>query len=279
LKDFRGAVQDKDIRQVETLRKALGETLGSADFAAVKTEADKISRGVYRELNKDIESFIKTAGSRNDVTKWKVANKRISSMIGDLDSSAFKTALNKGEVTPEKVRAMLLNSNKSDSQKLFKSLTPEGKSAARTVIIKDAVDASGGLDAISPQRFVKALEKRGNETGIFFSEAQQKQADGLIRVVKATQRAAEQSVAPPTGAQAMPFVGGAVLADIFGSGGAAIGSALTIGGLSRLYESPVVRDSLVRLSQTKPASEAEGQIIMKLLPMFTSLNQTAKEEK
>lgn len=280
LQDLRGAIQDKNITQVETLRKAFGETLGTDDFAAVKSEAEKVSRATYRALNKDIESFIKTAASDRDVTKWKVANKRLTDLIGELDSTAFKNALNKGDISPESVRKLLLKKDaKSDIARLYKTLTPEGRAAARTTIIKEAVDKAGGLENISPQKFVNALEKLSDQTGIFFNEGQRQQVDGLIRVIKATQRASEAAANPQTGQQLMPWVAAGSLGAYFGSTTAALAGGATIGGIARAYESKPVRDLMIRLSQVPVGSKAEGEIVRRLMPLMQEVKETTQVEE
>lgn len=279
LQDLKGAIQGKNITQVETLRKAFGETLGADDFAAVKSEADKVSRLTYRALNKDIESFIKNSGSDRDVTKWKVANKRLSDMIGELDSTAFKNALNKGDISPESVRKLLLKKDaKSDISRLYKTLTPDGRAAARTAIIKDAVDSAGGLENISPQRFVNALDKLSDQTGIFFNEAQRQQVDGLVRVIKATQRASESAANPQTGQSlAIPVIA-TWLGSVFGNTAAGLSAGASIGGLARVYESKPVRDMMIKLSQVPPGSKAEGEIIRRMLPVMQQMNQKEEEQ-
>jgi hypothetical protein len=280
LQDLKTSIQGKNITQVETLRKAFGETLGTDDFAAVKSEADKVSRATYRALNKDIEGFIKTAATDRDVVKWKVANNRLAGMIGELDSNAFKATLNKGDVSPEVVRKLLLKKDaKSDVARLYKSLTPEGRAAARTAILKSAVDDAGGLENISPQRFVKSLEKMSDQTGVFFNEAQRNQADGLIRVIKATQRASEAASNPQTGQQNFIPIVAAVAADLLGSAGAAIGSGITIGSTARVYESAPVRNMLIKLAQTAPGSKIEGDLIRRVLPVMQQISESNKDEK
>lgn len=278
LDDFKTSMQGKTINQVEVLRKQLGEKLQSEEFSSISTESQKVLRSAYGALKSDVESFIKTNAGDRDVTKWKVADKRLVSMIGELESSAFKRALDKGDVTPETVRNLLFSKNRSDVRRIYKTLTPDGRAAARTAIIQEAVEKAGGVDAISPQKFATTLGKMSDQTGIFFSQDQRKQADGLVRVLKATQRASEAAAAPLTGYQSVPIVGAAVLTDLFGGAGAGLASGATIGLSARAYESKPVRDMLIKLAASKPASEAEGQLIRRVVPMIQQLSNP-KEEK
>jgi hypothetical protein len=279
LDDFKTSMQGKTINQVEVLRKQLGEKLKSEEFSSISTESQKVLRSAYGALKSDVESFIKTNAGDRDVTKWKVADKRLVSMIGELESSAFKRALDKGDVTPETVRNLLFSKNRSDVQRLFKTLTPDGRSAARTAIIQEAIEKAGGVESISPQKFATTLGKLSDQTGIFFSQDQKAQADGLVRVLKATQRASEAAAAPMTGYQSVPIVGAAVLTDLFGGAGAGLVSGSTIGLAARAYESKPVRDILIKLAASKPASEAEGQLVRRVIPMIQQLSKPKEEEQ
>lgn len=279
LDDFKTAIQGKSIKQVEDLRKMLGTKLGSDEFTAVKDAADKVNRSLYGAVNKDIESFIKTAGAPRDVTKWKIANQRLSGMFDELESNAFKRALDKGSVTPETVRSLLFSQKPSDVQRLYRSLTPSGRDAARTAIVQDALTKAGGIENISPQKFVNALQKNSAQTGVFFKPEQKQQAEGLVRVIKATQRASETAAAPPTGVQAVPFAAGAFLADLFGSFGATLVGAGSIGGLARAYESTPVRNLLLKVAKTKPSSKEEFEMLRRIIPVIREAQQRQDEKK
>ncbi len=279
LDDFKSAIQGKTINQVEVLRKQLGEKLQSDEFSTIAGESQKVLRSTYGALKSDIESFIKTTAGDRDVTKWKVADKRLTGLIGELESTAFKRALDKGDITPEAVRSVLFSKNRSDVQRLYKTLTPEGRAAARTAIIQDAVAKAGGLEQISPQKFATQLEKRAAQTGIFFSQDQRNQAEGLIRVVKATQRASEAAAAPMTGYQAVPVVGAAFLTDILGGAGAGLATGASIGIGARVYESKPVRDLLLKISQVKPNTPEEGALVRRVIPMIQQMTKPQEEQR
>jgi hypothetical protein len=271
LDNFKTDIQGKSITQIEALRKQLGEELATDAFSSVKTQADKVNRSVYGALKGDMEQFIKNNGDARDVTKWKVADKRLSTGIGELKSSAFKAALDKGDVTPEAAVSMLFG-KPSDTRLLYKTLTPEGRSAARTAIIQDVIKKSGGMDDLSPQRFVNRLRDLEKQTGIVFTQEQKQQADGLIRVIRATQRAGEASATPPTGVQGVPFVAGSFLGQAFGAVGS-VATAGTIGVAARVYESVPVRNALIKLSQTKPGTFSEDAIIRRVIPALTQIEE------
>jgi hypothetical protein len=278
LDDLKTAIQNKDITQVETLRKQLGTELTTESLAAVKGEAEKTFRGVYRALNKDIEGHIKSTLGDRDVTKWKVANKRLADGISELESTALKRALNKADITPEAVRSMLFSKNRSDVQLLYRNLTPDGRAAARTAIIQEAVQKAGGMETISPQKFVNELERLSKQTGVFFKPEQKAQADGLIRVIQATQRASESAANPPTGQQlAIPAISAWLGATLGSVGGAAVAGG-SIGGIARIYESAPVRNMMIQLSKVPQGSRQEAEIVRRLLPVMQELSDSTKEE-
>lgn len=279
LDDFKTAIQGKDIRQVEELRKQLGNELSGDSLTNVKSTAEKSFSTIYRALNKDIESQIKTTLGDRDVVKWKVANKRLAESIDELQSTAFKRALDKGETTPETVRKLLFSKNRSDVQLLFKNLTPEGKSAARTAIIQEAVQKAGGMESLSPQKFVNSLDGLSNQTGIFFKQDQKQQAEGLVRVIKATQRASEAGANPMTGQSlAIPAIS-AWLGSVFGSTAEALAAGASIGGIARVYESAPVRNMLVKIAQTPAGSAQEGDLVRRILPIMQQIKESNEEKQ
>lgn len=278
LDDFKTAIQGKDIRQVEELRKQLGNELAGDSLTNVKSTAEKSFSSIYRALNKDIEGQIKKTLSDRDVTKWKVANKRLSESIGEMQSTAFKRALDKGDVTPETVRKLLLSKNRSDVQLLYKNLTPKGRSAARTAIIQEAVQKAGGIDSVSPQKFANALDGLSSQTGIFFKPDQKQQADGLIRVIKATQRASEAGANPMTGQTLTIPVISAWLGSVMGGAGA-IATGGSVGGVARVYESAPVRNMMIKLAQTPAGSKQEADIVRRLLPIMQQMQESNEEKQ
>lgn len=278
LDDFKTAIQNQDLPNIELIRKQLGTQLADPSLASVKDELQKASGRIYRELNADMGDFIKAAGQQRDYTKWRVANQRLSEMIGETKRTALKSALQRGEETPEVVRQLLFSQKPSDVRALYSSLTPTGRAAARTAIVQEAFKKAGGEDALSPTGFANEVKRLGTSTGVFFTGDDKQRIEGLARVLNATRRAGEAAAAPPTGVQVALPVGAAVLADLMGSGGAAIATGATIGGISRIYESAPVRDALLKLARTKPNTAEEAALVKRALAAIQSANASANEQ-
>ncbi|CAB4139685.1 LT_GEWL domain containing protein [uncultured Caudovirales phage] len=254
---------------------------------AIKDVGEKALRSIYDPLRKDMGNFIKANGERRDFNKWAVANKRLSTTADDLKNASLKTVLAKGNVTPEIVQKLLFSNKPSEVKVLYSKLTPQGRSNARSAILakaaKDAtVNVAEGSDVVSPDRFSNSVKKLGDSVGVFFSGDDLKRVEGLTRVLNITKRASEAAAAPTTGAQAVPFVTGGLLASLFGPVGA-VGSAATIGGLSRVYESPQVRNLLLKIPKTKTGSKEESAIAKRILSAMQMqqkiLNESGKSDK
>lgn len=261
LTDFRSSLQGKTIGQIEELRKLLGDQITAPELGSARSLLEKIPSAVYGELRNDIEAFVLANGGKKELTKLKVANARLREGIEEASNARLKAALNNGEDTPETVTALLFSNKKSDVQRLARNLTPQGRAAARVAILQRALTKAGGVDELSPQKFANEVQRLGNQVGILFEGSERARVEGLVRVLKATQRASTAAAAPPTGVQAVPFFLGTALTDLFGSAGAATGAAAGIGLIARAYESKPVRDALLRIRSVPPASRQEVELI------------------
>lgn len=264
LTDFKASLPGKTLSQVDDLRKLLGEQIQAPELASARSLLEKIPSRIYGELRNDIDSFVLQNGGKKELTKLKVANARLREGIEEASNSRLKAALNNGEDTPETVTALLFSNKKSDVQRLARNLTPQGRAAARIAVLQRALGKADGIENLSPQKFANEVTRLGNQVGVLFQPADRARVEGLVRVLKATQRASVAAAAPPTGVQAVPFAAGALLTDLFGSAGGATVGAGSIGLLARAYESKPVRDALLRIRSVPPASPQEEQLIRAL---------------
>jgi len=272
LTDFKTALADKDLVAVESIRKALGKAFDGDNFTNVKDTGDKALRAIYGPLRQDMEAFITASGKPQDVTKWKVANKELSKLAGELKKGTLKSVLNNAEASPEDVKRLLFSAKPSDVRALYKNLSPKGRASARAAVLQESLEKAG--EQISPEKFVNQLKKRADQVGVFFSGDDLKTVKGLTKAIDMTRQASRAAVSPPTGVQAVPVLGTAVLADVFGSGGAAVASLGTIGGMARLYESAPVRNLLIKLADSS-LTEPEGAAILKRI---IAIAQTEDED-
>jgi len=277
LEDWKQAIQGQDLKNIELLRKQIGETFTAPEMAAVRSTGERVLSDIYGAVKEDMTDYIGEKGGQQALNKWQVANKELSKMMGDLDLTILKNTLEKGVDRPEVVKNMLFSKDRSVIQALNKNLTAKGRESARSAIMQE-VGKKIGEDA-SPEKFLSEMRKLkngGDPVGVFFTGDDLKAIEGLTRVLKATTRASQAGINPATGVQAvMPLsiigMGGASVAleKYFGKGLpgllASVGLVGAAGGGARLYESPTVRNILMKLPTVKPGSVEEGALFKRLL--------------
>ena len=278
LQDFKESIQGQGLKNVETLRKQLGESFKAPDLASVRNTGEKIVGKIYGSLREDMGNFIKSVGNRRDIDKWSLANKRLANLAGEINKGTLKSVLSRGDATPEVVRQMLFSKKPSEVKLLYKNLSPKGRANARIAILNEAAIKSGGIENISPDRFSGQVKKLGDSIGVFFSGDDLKRVEGLTRALDLTKRASEAALNPPTGVQVAIPVGAAVLADMLGSGGAAVGAGATVGIAARLFESAPVRNILTKLPSVTRGSPEESALFKRLLSAIQTVDKTQEAQ-
>ena len=272
--------QGQPLATIEVLRKQIGESFTDQSLASVRKEGEQVLNRIYAPLREDMGDFIKANGQRRDFDKWSVANKQLKTMVGDLELGAMRNALDKGDATPESVRALLFSSKPSEIRALYRGLSADGKRNARTAILQEAFTKIGGeFESLSPDQFKRQLVRLGAPIGVFFSGQDLKAVEGLVRTLKMTERAGQAAVSPPTGVQAVPIVGAAVLTDLLGGAGAAVVSGATIGGLARVYESAAVRNLLLKIPQVAAGSAEEAELFKRLTAAINAQKVSESETR
>ena len=260
------------ITNIEVLRKQIGEAFKDPSLASVRGIGEEALSRIYAPLREDMGDFIKANGQRRDYDKWRVANKNLSDMAEELEVNVLKNALDKGDVTPDVVRSIMFSTKPSDMKLLYRNLSAEGKRNARTAVLQEAFQKVGGnFEDLSPDRFKQSLIRMGSQVGVFFSGQDLKAVEGLVRTLKMTERAGQAGVSPPTGVQAVPVVGAAVLTDLLGGAGGALVGGATIGGVARIYESAAVRNALLKIPQVAAGSAEEAELIKRILDATRAL--------
>jgi hypothetical protein len=174
---------------------------------------------------------------------------------------------------------MIYSKDKSVLEALNKNLTAKGRASVVTAIFQDIGKKVGD----SPEKFISEmnrLEKSGDPFSVFLRKDDIQTIKGLTRVLEASKRAGEAALNPPTGQQLYMPVGIATgagmygyLQNFFGGGGTgaalAAGTGITALGLAgaaaRAYESPAIRNILMKLPTVKPGSVEEAALFKRLL--------------
>lgn len=278
LKDWKASIQGQDLKNIELLRIQLGQAFKDPQLGAVRTIGEKAVSAVYKPMVDDMGEFIKANGGTREYTKWKLANTRLAGMMDDVNGTVLGSVLKTGEATPEDVNKLLFSTKPSEVARLYRGLTEDGRANARAAIIARAVEKSGGLDHVSPDRFANQIKSLGKSVNIFFSGDDLKRVQGLARVLNLTKRAGEAAALPQTGVQnfyAMLGIGGAGAGATQSIGGAltTLAGAAAVGGMARAYESAPVRNMLMKIPQTRPGSAEEAELVKRLMATFVAQQQ------
>lgn len=261
LGEFKKSLQGQSLTNVEQLRKDFGTTLSSKPgLVEARGTAEKAAGKIYTALKEDIASTVEAVGGKPARMKWEVSNARLSEMIGEGKNTSLRRVLSTGEATPEAAASLLLSNKRSDNIRLYSNLTPEGKKNASIALMQEVIKKSGGIEELSPTRFANELAKRSEAVGVFLNAEQKARANDLVRVLQATKRAAEAGFMPNTGAALTPFF----LFDIAGTGGMSTLATLSLGSLSRAYESKAFRNLAYGLRKTEPGSRKELELVKKI---------------
>lgn len=272
LEGFKKSLQNKTASQVDSNLKLVGDLLEDPGLASIKGMSGKSMNRVYDAIKKDLGDFIEASG--RDRNAWQSANENLHNMAKELQDSALRAALNKGEVNPEIAGRLLFSKAKSEVELLYKNLDDTGKANARAAILEKI--ASSSIDAqtgqVVPRRFLTNLQKAEEQTGVFFNSTQKKTLDGLARYLKLTPRAMEFSADPATGQRGViPLIlGGAGSA--LGLVGSALGAAATY-SLGRWYETPTVRNLLLKMPKVTAGSPEEFALSKRITQAIQSTVQ------
>lgn len=264
LQQFRTDLLSNDIGKIELTRKAIGDAFNDDSLKPVSTELQKVVNDLYPALNKDIGRHIQRFGEAGDFAKWKTANEDLADFATDLSTSTVRRVLRNGNASPSEARLLLFSKNKSDVEKLYSGLSEEGKKNARTVLVQEFVEKAGGIDDISPAKFLTQLKNSKKTIGVAFEPEEAQRLTGLMRALQFTRRADQAALSLPTGQALIPFAAGglgAYFSPVAGVAGATIG-AIVAG--ARAYESKAAKNLLITLSRTAPGSKAEQNVLSSL---------------
>lgn len=268
----------KVLSEVDFNRDLVGQWTSDPSLASIKTQLQKAADDVYGSIKDDMRSFMKDKGLNVDL--WDEATARLKDSVGELESTALRYVLNKGQVQPESVQRLLFNANSSQIELLFKNLSPEGKRNAKFALLEkaysDAINpATGEVSTVKLEKSINSLKDRFTTP---FDLLDQKEMDGLTRMLRLTHPATELTADAPTGQRAVtPMIAAAVA----GAKGAvkAFGSALMLDRVASFYESPVARKILRALPKLQENTPEELALVKRFSNAFeVHLDQQAVED-
>lgn len=268
LQSFKSDLLSGDIRQVELVRKVIGDALGDDTLKPVSSELKKVVNDLYPALREDMGRHIQKFGKAGDFSKWRAANEALSDFATDLENATVKRVLAKGNATPEEARLLLFSKKPSEVRALFSGLSEEGKKNARALIIQDMVEKAGGIDDLSVAKFTRQLKDSAKKIGVAFEKDEADRLTGLLKALQSTRRADQAAVNTPTGQALIPLLASGGLGAYFAPGTSAILGTVVAG--ARMFESKAVKNLLVALSRTAPGSKAEQNVLGSLAKALTT---------
>jgi hypothetical protein len=279
-KDTLGAA-DQTYSTLKENRTALREVVNSYDNqgrSQLPTRAKSLMNRVYSALSGDMEEAATAALSPRDLARLKSADSIYRGQAEKMTRTRLKSVLDKGDLTPEVAENLLFSNKRSEVKSLYDSLDSSGREAARATVIQRALTKAGGLDNPSPEKFIAELRRMESQTGILFKGAERKQLEGLKQVLAATKRAGEAGVQTATGQQLYAPIGAAAAGSLIGDFGATLAAGASVGALARAYESPVVRNAMIRIGSS-PKSEASKRLALQLARQLNAGAQSARAQE
>ncbi|HCB8098403.1 TPA: DNA transfer protein [Escherichia coli] len=209
---------------------------------------------VYNSLTNSLSKSIAKGLSPKDASAWRAGKADYAKMATHATQTRLKNVLNKGDLTPEAVNTIVYGQYGSDIARLYGKLDQKGKDMLRAAYISKIADKVGD----SPQKMMTELGKlqkqaNGQVFKTVFGGKNGKEIEGMLSILDATKRASEANVVTKTGMTLAPLV--RVIGNIK-TGGALLAGETGIGLMSRVYESPMARNALLRLANTKAGTPA-----------------------
>ena len=256
LQRFRAAILGSNLDAVENARREVGRQFTSRGLEHIRTRGEQIINSIYAPLRNDIRDFINTHGAPGDVRRWEVANRRIRVLAEELNENTLRSVLRNGENEPETIARLLFNSPTSRISNLYNSLPPIGQAQLRTVVIRQAALNSIGDRGIDLRRFSTNIRDLDRQFHIGFSPTQRQEIEGFGRLLEATHSAETPYSKLPK------FVGSTTLAatSYFLHAGwltslsTAIGATGGVALMAKVYESGIVRETLMLLARARPGT-------------------------
>ncbi|EHC92941.1 Phage DNA transfer protein [Salmonella enterica subsp. enterica serovar Rubislaw str. A4-653] len=227
---------------------------------------------IYNSLTNSLSKSIAKGLSPKDASAWRAGKADYAKMATHATQTRLKNVLNKGDLTPEAVNTIVYGQYGSDIARLYGKLDPKGKDMLRAAYISKIAAKAGD----SPQRMMTELGKlqkqaNGQVFKTVFGGKNGKEIEGMLSILEATKRASEANVVTKTGMTLAPLV--RVMGNLK-TGGALLAGETGIGIMSRVYESPMARNALLRLANTKAGTpsyeKALNQAAITLRPLLAN---------
>lgn len=254
-------------------RVILGKTIDKIDqnlkdlgskFPSEKTPLDslqKARKAIYGPLSEDIKSTIESVKGADAVKAWEKSNAALADFADELKITALKKALNTGEANPQLIDNVLFGQNEWAYKTLHENLDQQGRRVAQSRIMQrmaeKSIDSSTG--EISNTRFLSNLNKNEKLINTYFTGKDKELIDGTINFLTLAAPAEKLKANPMNGSRLfLPQLGGVLAGVMTGPQGLVATAGLY--GMAKLYDKPMSRELLMRLSRLK--LEDQGSMLL-----------------
>lgn len=274
-----------DLRLARENRTDLRKRFMNSNETVDKDTLQKASDIVYKAYTADMKKAVSQKLGSEEATNMSRVDRswaRFNDMMG---RTRVQKAIASGKATPEDVTKLVFSQNPSERSQLYRLLDDNGRQNARAAIVQNAVDkATDPSGNISVEKFINALHRNRKQSATFFKGVYGKELDGVIKYLNDTRHAAKANVQNLNGQQLYGLlVGGgiinaAVLAGMLKTAAFVVPAAGVVGGAAKAYESPVIRNALLRLANTPKGSTAYDRAISTVTQSLTRVAQASQKE-
>lgn len=212
--------------QLRTLRSDLGDTISDyyrGSNAVVGAKGVGSLAKVKGALEQDLDTFALQSPSPELRAAAKQADRFYKQTVVPYEDTQLAKALTSD--TPDEIYGKFIQRGHRDrAEKFYNALDPRGKAAVQYGMVAEAqqkaLDPTTGV--FSPAKFEGSLKAIQDARGVFFKGEEAWKLDGLMKTMRAAERAGQYAENPPTGARVIPLLlGGAGLSYLTSPGTAA----------------------------------------------------------
>lgn len=277
---------DGGFSTIRSQRSELGDEISKfykGDASAVGSKGVGLLQAAKQALDGDIQSFVDVTGSAQGKRAFDVANQFHINKLVPFKKTRLKQLINENE--PEKIVSFLTGARnelgrKSRAELLGKNITPKGRQVLKGALLDQALARSGGRDIseniFNSGKFADEMNKLQNVTGVLFKGKEKDELDGIIKLMKATERAGQLTSTQTVGNRFLvPVVGASLL-----------GIAKTIGSISGfgaamkgMLQTNTGRGLLLGLSKTTENTAAWERSINRINKFLSRGIATAQQQR
>lgn len=259
-------------------------------FMAAPDEVDrdtleKAAQSVYSAYTTDMKNAVTDKLGTQEAQNMARVDRSWAKFNDMMSNTRVQKAIQSGKTTPEDVTKLVFSQSPAERSQLYRLLDDNGRQNARGAIVQRAVDkatdASGGL---SVEKFINEMHRNRKQADTFFRGEHGKRIDGVMQYLDSTRQASKANVQTLNGQKLYGLLAGgglmnmAALAGMMKTAAAVIPVTAAVGGSARAYESPAMRNALLRLANTPKGSTTYDRAISRVSEALTPLIQASSEK-